>query len=63
MALKENQQYEFTETSEDGVRLGCYGHVLEGKLYATQYVADVKGYRLVNTNALITVYPKTGGER
>lgn len=44
-------------------RLGCYGHVLEGKKYSTQYVADIKGYRPVYTYNVINVYPKSGGVR
>lgn len=61
--LEENKHFHHTTTDEDGVRLGCYGHVLEGKKYSTQYVADMKGYRTVPTHDLITVFPKSGGER
>lgn len=61
--LGENRHFHHTTTDEDGVRLGCYGHVLEGKKYSTQYVADHRGYRIVNTDSLITVYPKSGGEK
>lgn len=61
--LSENRHFHHTTTDEDGVRLGCYGHVLEGKKYSTQYVADMKGYRPVHTHDLISVYPKSGGER
>lgn len=46
--------------TQDGVRLGCYGHEVHGKQYMTQYVADAKGYRLVGSEDLITVYPKYG---
>lgn len=42
--------------------MGCYGHEQDGKEYLTHYVADGKGYRLVPHQALITVYPKDGGE-
>lgn len=61
--LKQNRQFHHTTTEEDGVRLGCYGHILEGKKYSTQYVADIQGYRPVLTHDAITVYPKSGGER
>ncbi|KAJ6637813.1 hypothetical protein Bhyg_10544, partial [Pseudolycoriella hygida] len=61
--LTENKHFHHTTTDDDGVRLGCYGHVLEGKKYSTQYVADMKGYRPVFTADLITVYPKSGGEK
>lgn len=61
--LKENKHFHHTTTENDGVRLGCYGYVLFGKKYSTQYVADVKGYRPVYTHDLISVYPKSGGER
>lgn len=61
--LGENKHFHHTTTDEDGVRLGCYGHVLDGQKYSTQYVADSKGYRIVPTHDLITVFPKSGGER
>ncbi|XP_070491503.1 uncharacterized protein [Chironomus tepperi] len=61
--LKENKHFHHTTTELDGVRLGCYGHVLEGKKYSTQYVADIKGYRPVYTYNVINVYPKSGGVR
>lgn len=54
--LGENKHFHHTTTDEDGVRLGCYGHILEGKKYSTQYVADMKGYRTVRTDDLITVW-------
>lgn len=54
--LGENKHFHHTTTDEDGVRLGCYGHILEGKKYSTQYVADMKGYRVVRTDDLITVW-------
>jgi hypothetical protein len=53
----------FSSSYQDGVRLGCYGYELEGKKYSTQYVADSRGYRIVSTQDLITVYPKSGGTR
>jgi hypothetical protein len=43
--------------------LGCYGVMLDGKKYSTQYVADTRGYRIVSSNEPITVYPKFGKER
>lgn len=61
--ISENKHFHHTTTDDDGVRLGCYGHVLEGKKYSTQYVADMHGYRPVFTADLITVYPKSGGEK
>jgi 1-aminocyclopropane-1-carboxylate deaminase/D-cysteine desulfhydrase-like pyridoxal-dependent ACC family enzyme len=61
--VKENSQFHHTTTEEDGVRLGCYGHIQDGKLYATQYVADARGYRTVHTYDDITVYPTQGPER
>lgn len=51
-----------SQLAEDGVRLGCYGHEQNGRMYSTHYVADGKGYRLVPHQGLITVYPKDGGE-
>lgn len=53
--------FQITSLEEDGVRLGCYGHMQDGKKYSTHYVADGKGYRLVSPKGLITVYPKDDG--
>lgn len=61
--VNEHHQFHHTTTEEDGVRLGCYGHVHEGKTYATRYVADARGYRVVPYADLIAVYPKSGSER
>lgn len=61
--LKENKHFHHTTTELDGVRLGCYGYVLESKKYSTQYVADIRGYRPVYTYNVIEVYPKSGGTR
>ena len=43
--------------AEDGVRLGCYSHDLNGKSYMNYYVADAQSYRLVPHEKIITVYP------
>lgn len=61
--LRENKHFHHTTTELDGVRLGCYGYVLESKKYSTQYVADIRGYRPVYTYNVIEVYPKSGGTR
>lgn len=52
----------YAQLAEDGVRLGCYGHMQDDKLFSTYYVADGKGYRLVPHNKVILVYPKDNGE-
>ncbi len=36
--VKENLQFDHKKRSEDGVTMGCYGHMLEGKKYSTSYV-------------------------
>lgn len=61
--LKANTQFHHTKTDEDGVRLGCYGHILDGKMYSTHYVADSRGYRLVPHQDYITVFPQRNVER
>jgi hypothetical protein len=62
--VKENSQFHHTTTEGDGVRLGCYGYRgLDGKLYATKYVADARGYRIINKHEDIPVYLKDGSER
>lgn len=48
--------------AEDGVRIGCFSHEVDGKSYMTHYVADAKGYRLVPYDKIITVYPKDDGK-
>jgi hypothetical protein len=58
----DNKQFHHTTTAEDGVKLGCYGHELGDKKYATFYVNDFKGYRLVPHETVVTVYPKDGSE-
>lgn len=59
--LKENEQFHHTVTLAHGIRLGCYGHKLQGKRYSTHYVADSRGYRVVPHHGLINVYPTNGG--
>jgi hypothetical protein len=62
--LRENKHFHHMTTTEDGVQLGCYGHILDGRKYSTRYVADDTGYRtLLETDDLVTVHPKSGGER
>lgn len=60
---KTSKSYHFSSTEKDGVRLGCYGYLFKGKKYSTKYVADAKGYRIVNTDKKFTVYPKSGAPR
>jgi len=53
-------QFHYTKTEDDGIRLGCYGHELDGRKYSTHYVADMNGYRSVRPNGVIAVYPRSG---
>ncbi|EDS37043.1 conserved hypothetical protein [Culex quinquefasciatus] len=42
---------------QDGVTYGCYGHVdPNGKLHVTHYVADSRGYRVVEPNKQVLIY-------
>ncbi|EDS37041.1 conserved hypothetical protein [Culex quinquefasciatus] len=42
---------------QDGVTYGCYGHVdPNGKLHVTHYVADSRGYRVVEPNKPVQIY-------
>jgi hypothetical protein len=61
--LRANTQFHHTKTDEDGVRMGCYGHVENGKMVSTYYVADARGYRLVPNQDLVPVYPEIDTER
>lgn len=61
--VKEGGIYHYTSQEQDGVRLGCYGHTVNGKTFATKYVSDARGYRVLGRQDEITVYPKTGGEK
>jgi hypothetical protein len=36
--VKENLQFDHKKRSEDGVTMGCYGHMHEGIKYSTSYV-------------------------
>lgn len=57
--VEEHRQFHHTITDADGVRLGCYGYELYGEKYATNYIADGKGYRLApKSSDVITVYAK-----
>lgn len=59
----DNFQFHHSKTDEDGVRMGCYGHMLNGKKFTTNYVADARGYRMVNSRDLISIYPQYDVER
>jgi hypothetical protein len=60
----ESKPFSHYVQSPDGVRLGCYGYLLNGKKYSTVYVSDSRGYRVIPTFLdVVPVYPRNGEPR
>lgn len=59
-----NGQFHHETRGPDGVTYGCYGYVdPDGYLRATHYVADSHGYRVVEPNKPVEVYPELEGDQ
>lgn len=55
-----NRQFHHEVRGADGVTYGCFGYVnKDDKLLVTHYVADGHGYRLVQSNKPVKIYPTT----
>lgn len=52
----------FTKTT-DGVELGCYGYIKNGRPYRMFYVYDEKDYRFITTTMRFQVHPSSGKKR
>lgn len=53
-----NRQFHHEVRGADGVTYGCFGYVnKEDKLLVTHYVADGHGYRLIQSNKPVKIYP------
>lgn len=53
-----NRQFHHEIRGQDGVTYGCYGYVNpDDKLLVTHYVADGHGYRLIQSNKPVRIFP------
>lgn len=53
-----NRQFHHEIRGSDGVTYGCFGYVNpDEKLLVTHYVADAHGYRLIQSNKPVKIYP------
>ncbi|CRK86738.1 CLUMA_CG000571, isoform A [Clunio marinus] len=47
----------------DGVELGCYGYIKDGRPFKMYYVFDEKDYRFITTTMRFQVHPPSGKKR
>jgi hypothetical protein len=47
----------------DGVELGCYGYMKNGRPFKMYYVFDEKDYRFITTTMRFQVHPTSGKKR
>jgi hypothetical protein len=53
-----NRQFHHEVRGSDGVTYGCFGYFdQDDKLLMTHYVADAHGYRLIESNKPVKIYP------
>ena len=53
-----NRQFHHEVRGSDGVTYGCFGYFdPDDKLLMTHYVADAHGYRLIESNKPVKIYP------
>lgn len=58
------QDTAFTFSHEiDGVELGCYGYIKDGRPFKMYYVYDEKDYRFITTFMRFQVHPASGKKR
>lgn len=58
------QDSAFTFSHEvDGVELGCYGYIKDGRPFKMYYVFDEKDYRFITTTMRFQVHPASGKKR
>jgi hypothetical protein len=50
-------------TSQDGVELGCWGYIKDGRPFKMYYVYDMKDYRFITTTMRFQVHPPNGKKR
>lgn len=56
--IDKNAQFNHQTRGPDGVTYGCYGYLdNDGKLEATHYIADARGFRLLKSTDLVEVFP------
>ncbi|XP_070497878.1 uncharacterized protein [Chironomus tepperi] len=49
--------------SQDGVELGCWGYIKDGRPFKMYYVYDMKDYRFITTTMRFQVHPPNGKKR
>lgn len=53
-----NRQFHHEIRGSDGVTYGCFGYVnTDEKLLVTHYVADAHGYRLIQSDKAVKIFP------
>lgn len=58
-----NGQFHHEIRGPDGVTYGCYGYIdPESHLRATHYVADENGYRVIEPEDRVEIFPPSGDE-
>lgn len=58
------QDTAFTFNSvQDGVELGCWGYIKDGRPFKMYYVYDMKDYRFITTTMRFQVHPPNGKKR
>lgn len=59
-----SQDTAFTFNSvQDGVELGCWGYIKDGRPFRMYYVYDMKDYRFITTTMRFQVHPPNGKKR
>lgn len=48
---------------QDGVELGCWGYIKDGRPFKMFYVYDMKDYRFITTYLRFLVHPPNGKKR
>lgn len=58
----QDSAFTFSKTT-DGVELGCYGYIKNGRPFKMYYVYDEKDYRFITTTMRFQVHPSSGKKR
>lgn len=49
--------------AQEGVELGCWGYIKDGRPFKMYYVYDMKDYRFITTTMRFQVHPPNGKKR
>lgn len=56
--IDKNAQFNHQTRAKDGITYGCYGYVTDdGQLQSKHYIADARGFRIINSTDLVEVFP------